>query len=374
MIPPRDIDLDGLAARIETLPGFAAVRVAAVRSGVPAYIVGGAVRDALIGVEPLDLDLVAAGDPIALAEALDGEIRTHERFCTATVATPEGPVNIAAARTESYAYPGALPDVHPAAGIDSDLARRDFTVNAIAVDLDELGVTIDPHGGVDDLAAGLLRVLHPASFADDPTRALRAARYSARLGLELEPQTLELLRKADLTTVSRDRVDVELRRLAAEADPRLAFELLSEWDLITLTPEAGERIDAVVALVATEPWAGAVDREELVLAAAGEPSPAALELAASESGRPSIAVAAAGGHDMVTLAIARIIGAAWLDGYVSEWSRVKLEISGSDLIAAGVPEGPALGRGLGEALRAKLDGETSGREDELRVALEAATG
>ncbi len=372
MSPPPDISLDNLAARIESLPGLAAVRAAAASSGVAAYLVGGAVRDVLIAAEPLDLDLIAIGDPIELAEALGGEAHGHERFGTVTVVSPHGRINIAAARTESYEAPGALPDVEPAGEIEADLARRDFTVNAIAVALDQPGVAIDPHGGVEDLRADMLRVLHSASFLDDPTRALRAARYAARLGLELESRPRELVEATDLSSVSKDRAEAELLRLAAESNPRLAFELLDEWGLIALEPRASERIDAAVELARIKPWTNTVRLDELVLVASREPSAPVLALAAGEPESPSAAVAAAAGFGPVDLALARVLGAAWLDRYISEWEGVQLEISGADLLAAGVSEGPAIGRGLEAALRAKLDGETSGRDDELRLALDAA--
>ncbi len=367
-----DISLDNLAARIESLPGVSDLRAAAASRGVRAWLVGGAVRDLLLGAEPLDLDLVVAGDPFELAEGLGGDVRSHQRFATATVLAPAGDINIAGARTESYAAPGALPDVEPTAEIESDLSRRDFTVNAIAVALDDPSAVIDPHGGVDDLRAEVLRVLHQGSFADDPTRAIRAARYSVRLRLELDPRTLDLVKATDLATVSEDRIEAELRRLALEPDPRAGFERLHDWGLIALGSEAGERIDAAVELARVEPWTQTVTRADLVRGAAREPSARVTELAASDPGRPSIAVAIAAGFDPVELALARILGATWLDRYVAEWGRVELEISGADLIAAGLSEGPALGRGLEAALRAKLDGRTAGREDELRLAIDAA--
>ena len=253
MAAQRDIDTAGLAARVQALPGVAAVRAAADGAGLDAYLVGGSVRDALLGHQRADLDVVTDGDHLALARALGDQIRVHDRFGTATVITPTGPVDVARARAETYPGPGALPEVRNA-GIAEDLARRDFTVNALALALDEPGMPIDPHGGIADLGAGVLRVLHPGSFVDDPTRALRAARYAARLGLEVEPETLESLRAADLDTVSADRVDAELRKLAAEQVPRSGFERLAEWGLVPLGNGAGELIDAVVALLDAEPW------------------------------------------------------------------------------------------------------------------------
>src|SRR5690606_25329122 len=118
----------------------------------------------------------------ALAARLGATTAEHERFGTAKVVLEGHEVDLAGARRETYPEPGALPVVEPADSIEQDLARRDFTINAMALSLDDPAEPIDPHGGAADLDAGLLRVLHPGSFADDPTRALRAARYAARFG------------------------------------------------------------------------------------------------------------------------------------------------------------------------------------------------
>jgi len=367
----REIHLDRLAERLLALPGFAAIRTAAERVGADAYLVGGAVRDALLGRSSTNLDLGVDGEQGPLVAALGAEALIHDRFETAVVDLPSGPVDVARARAESYAHPGALPDVRPAT-VTADLGRRDFTVNALAVSLSDPGSVLDPSGGVDDLRAGLLRVLHERSFIDDPTRALRAARYAARLGFEPEPRTLELLREADLGTVSRDRVAADLARLAAEVTPRAGFELLDSWGLIRLAPEAAELIDSVAELTGRPPWDGVAARPQAVLAAVRGPSPEVDRLARAAPSAPSAAVAAARGRTGVELALARAMGAAWLDDYVEDWREVRLAISGEDLLAAGVPEGPRIGIGLAAALRAKLDGEASGRDAELRVALGAA--
>jgi tRNA nucleotidyltransferase (CCA-adding enzyme) len=261
------------------------------------------------------------------------------------------------------------------ARLAEDLARRDFTDNAMAVPLLAGPELIDPHGGAPDLERGVLRVLHERSFVDDPTRSLRAARYAARYGFSVEPDTEHLLREADLDTVSRERVEAELRKLAAEPRAREGFDLLGEWGLVALEAGALELIDAVSELAESEPWRSAVRRDDAILAAAlGRGLESARELAASEPPRPSQAVAQARGHNAVSLALARGLGAEWLDRYVTKWRLVRLEIDGGDLLEAGIPEGPAIGRGLAAALRAKLDGEIAGREEELRVALAAARG
>jgi tRNA nucleotidyltransferase (CCA-adding enzyme) len=264
--------------------------------------------------------------------------------------------------------------VRPAA-IGEDLARRDFTVNAMAFPLSGARQLIDPHGGLDDLRAGLLRILHERSFVDDPTRALRAARYAARFGFELEPETGRLLRDADLSTVTEDRIDNELRRIAIEDDPAAALRLLVEWGVLpSLDPGAPDRVAEVTRLVSAEPWSGWVDRELAVMLAIVRPLPQIRELAAATPERPSEAARLAEPWDPAQLIVARALGAEWLDCYAGEWRHVDLEITGDDLLAEGIPEGPAVGRGLQAAQSGKLDGEISGRDEELRIALAAARG
>ena len=340
--------------------------------GKPVYLVGGAVRDLLLGRGRADIDLVVEGDAAALAARLGGEVVEHERFATAKVQLGGHEVDIATARAETYPRPGALPEVEPTAGIAADLARRDFTINAMAIPLRRDPELIDPHRGLEDLDAGLLRVLHSRSFEDDPTRALRAARYIARFDFELEPDTAELLSHADLGTVSTDRRDAELLRLAGEIEAVRGFGLLAEWGLIELGPERAELAGRVAGLLIESPWIEVAPRDRAVFAAATGQWGRAEELAAARPSRPSEAVALARGADRVELVLARARGAEWLDRYLSEWRDVRLEIDGGDLIAAGIPQGPAVGRGLAEALRRRLDGEIGGRDEELAVALEAA--
>jgi tRNA nucleotidyltransferase (CCA-adding enzyme) len=362
--------IDDLAAALRSAhPELGAVRDAAT---APVYLVGGSVRDLLLGRARADLDLVVEGDAAELAAALGAEVVEHERFATAKVGLDGHEVDIAAARAETYPHPGALPVVEPAAGIAADLGRRDFTINAMAIPLQGEPRLIDPRGGRNDLEAGLLRVLHERSFEDDPTRALRAARYAARFGFEPEPRTAALLRAADLAAVSAERREAELLRLAAEAHAARGFELLAEWGLVE--PRAGgvSLATAVAELLSLPPWREVAPRDRTVLAAALGPAGGELELAASRPARPSQGVELARGRSGAELALARGLGAAWLDRYLLEWRSVRLEIDGRDLIEAGVPQGPALGRGLAEALRRKLDGEIAGRDEELAAALAAA--
>jgi tRNA nucleotidyltransferase (CCA-adding enzyme) len=349
----------------------------------PVYLVGGAVRDLLLGRSPEEirnLDLAVEGDAIELARRLGGdEAREHERFGTATLRLGEREVDLARTRTEAYAAPGALPDVE-AASLVEDLGRRDFSVNAIAVSLAAPGELVDPLRGAGDLAAGALRVLHPRSFVDDPTRALRAARYAARLGFELEGETEAALRQADLATVSPERVEAELVRLLGESEWRRGFELLAGWGLAGQADL--ELMGAVRETLARPAWRDTAGETTATLVAgapaigAYAPSAGPLkqgrELAALEPGPPSELAAAAREAAPVALVLARALGAEWLDRYVEEWRDVRLGIDGEDLMTAGVPQGPAVGRGLAAALAAKLDGQVRDRDAELELALRAA--
>ncbi len=366
----RKIEPQRLAERLDALAGIERTRASS--AGLRAYLVGGAVRDLLLGRDRADLDIAVEGDPLELARRLGGELRTHARFLTATVKVDGTQIDLAATRAETYPRPGALP-VISRADLRSDLARRDFTVNAMAVALSPGSELVDPHGGLADLERGVLRTLHERSLIDDPTRALRAARYASRYGFELDTGTDAQVRAADLGTVSAERVDAELRKLARERGAARGFELLAAWGLIDLAPDGVKVAAAVDELLDAEPWAEVADRGEAVAAAAlGRGGDAARRLAEATPSRPSEGVSLARGLGGVELALGRALGGEWLDSYVSDWRSVRLEINGDDLLAAGVAEGPALGRGLATALRAKLDGEVSGPQEELRVALRAA--
>jgi tRNA nucleotidyltransferase (CCA-adding enzyme) len=372
---PKDLHED-LTPRVTAL-GLASLADAA--GATPVYLVGGAVRDLLLGDERSDVDVAVEGDAVELARRLGGDVREHERFGTAKVRLDGLEVDLAGTRAERYENPGALPEVRPAP-LGEDLARRDFTINAMAVPLAEPGELIDPHGGRGDLAAGTLRVLHSDSFRDDPTRALRAARYAARFGFELEDQTERRLREADLASVSADRVEAELERLASEDEWRRGFELLAGWGLIELGDV--ELIAAVRETLADPRWQGATPPAGAMLIAGGvsaggfssprDPLREARRLADAEPGPPSTLAAAARNAAPVALVLARALGAEWLDRFMDEWRQVRLEIDGEDLLEEGIPQGPAVGRGLAAALAAKLDGGAAGRDEELRVALAAA--
>ena len=398
-----------LYAQLRALPA-AGPLLRALGDATGVYLVGGAVRDLLLGGQPADLDLVVEGDASTVAARLGATVRAHDRFGTATVRVDGFTYDVAGARRERYRRPGALPDVCPAS-LAVDLTRRDFTVNAIAVALGTAapGELRAVPGALEDLDAGRLRVLHDASFRDDPTRLLRMVRYQSRLQFAIEPHTLALARdavaEAAIATVSAPRVGTELRILAREPDPLAAFACLRALALdraidprfgiadrvgaialraIALLPAGGRRDRLALALASGEIPArelGALltslafeagDRDAIVAAATGAQ---ALAGALARSQRPSEiadAVARAGGG-LELVALAGALGPAHAaEQWLAELRHVRLEIDGSALLAAGVRQGPAVGRGLRVALAAKLDGRASGREAELAVALAAA--
>ena len=399
-----------LRERIRRLPGMD--RLLPALDGLPpTYLVGGAVRDLLRGAAAVDLDLAVEGDAPyvarALAGRLGGSVREHERFGTATVRAPDLVFDLATTRTESYDEPGALPRVE-AATLAEDLRRRDFTVNAMAVALagDKLGHLHDPHGGVADLGAGLVRILHPGSFLDDPTRLLRAVRYETRLGFHMDEDTARAARVAAaedaLSTVSGSRVRDELMDLLAEYEAPAAVERMRDLGLDralhpALRPDPELVASASLGAVAIGSDPGLASLAALVAGAPDELDPwvAGLQLEARERDGVSQAARAAPGivaelrarermpselRDLLgdeppeALALALALGAPPepILRWATDLSDVRLEIGGADLLAEGVPEGPALGQALEETLRRKLDGLVDGRDDELRTALELA--
>jgi len=376
--------LDAIAARED-----GAVVLPVLREHPEAWLVGGVVRDALLGREPRELDVVVEGDPAALIAALGGSVEgEYERFGTATVRLDGGtPVDVVRARAEDYAAPGALPEVRPGT-LEQDLARRDVGVNAIALSAD--GELRAAPGGLEDLQAGRLRVLHVRSFVDDPTRLWRVARYAARLGFAVEEQTRALAASADPSTVSGHRLGDEVRLALREPEPLAAFAAAQRLNSRLLAPDfdpAPRRLTEALALLPPEGRAdlvtlaaccGTVDAATLVawlnelefpaperdVVAAGSRASTYAPLHAARS-NSEIARAARG----VPLEVVALAGGDNARRWLDELRHVALEIDGHDLLAAGIPEGPELGRRLQQALDAKLDDGVAGREAELAAAL-----
>ena len=379
-----------------------------VRDGPPAFIVGGTIRDLLLGRDPLDLDVVVDGPLTGIVQALGPPLRAHDQFETATVMLGDLRCDLARSRSETYPRPGALPQLRPAR-IEDDLLRRDFTVNAIALAIsgDRAGELLSAPRALDDLDAGRLRVLHRGSFRDDPTRLLRLVRYTSRLGFTVDPGTYALVSDAvsiaALQTVTAPRIGTELRLLAAEPDPVAALAALAPYGLdaaIELGFGLDGREPAASALALLD---GGGDAGALALAVASRGIDQAgraaffgrlgfdagrrdliAEIARTgpvlaprlRRARAASSIAAAIGRAPVeAVALAGALGAAdnarrWIE----QLRFVTLSIGGADLVAAGVPRGPAIGAGLRAALAAKLDGRVSDPDGELAVALRAARG
>lgn len=381
------------------------------------HLVGGAVRDLLRAERPRELDVLVEGPIEPLLRALGGDAVTHDRFGTASVSLGGARIDVARARRERYVHPGALPVVEPAS-VAEDLLRRDFTVNAIAVSLTDALMRSAPNAEA-DIARGVLRVLHDGSFRDDPTRLLRLARYAARLGFEVEERTGRLAEQAGATgalrTVSGARLGAELRLALIEPDPVAALGELSRLGLLSaLDPRLGLEEPVARRALAMLPGDG---RPDLLLLASLLPSTAVngerdpeqtalglldgLEFTAGDrdrairtarlapglaarmadaetpsqlreavQGAPLEAVALAGSSEGEQApGKARAAARRWLE----ELRHVHLAITGDDLLSAGVPAGPEIGRRLELALRRKLDGELADcRAAELGAAMEGS--
>ncbi len=397
-------------------------------------LVGGAVRDLLLGRTPRELDVVVAADAPSFARELAASlglgadadqgqgwgIALHERFGTALLWWPDGRVDIAGRRAESYPAPGTLPEVR-AGTAEEDLLRRDFSVNAIAVRLGgrRPGELHAAPFALEDLAGARLRVLHGRSFLDDPTRLLRLARYRSRLGFEVEGHTAELASEAlaarALETVSGARIGAELRLALGEPDPVAALAAAGELGVLSaLDPRL--LLDGPLARASLEmlPADGRADLLLLATVLLGmtedpgeDPEPAMLDLLdqlefvaserdravtaallapalverLQEARRPSQLRAVAHPATVEAVALAGALAekqalttaAAAARRWLSQVRHVRLQITGDDLLAAGIPAGPQIGRLLELALRQKLDGQLTGdRQAELAAAMEGS--
>jgi tRNA nucleotidyltransferase (CCA-adding enzyme) len=222
-----------LLEQVKDISGQAAKR------GQRAYFVGGVVRDLLLGYPNFDLDLVVEGDAVKLAqqvaETSQAKLLAHHRFGTAKLRYDNFTLDLATARRETYAKPGALPTVTPGT-LKDDLVRRDFSINAMAISLasNDYGELVDPYQGKSDLERHLIRILHPESFSDDATRILRAIRYEQRLCFELETQTAQILKRdiPMLDKISGDRIRHELEIIFKEKQPEFIINRLAELGVL----------------------------------------------------------------------------------------------------------------------------------------------
>jgi tRNA nucleotidyltransferase (CCA-adding enzyme) len=398
----------------------------AAQQGWATYLVGGVVRDLLLGRATKDLDLVVVGNApevaalVARSEA--GQLREHRAFGTASIEFEDGlRVDLATARRESYARPAALPRTI-ASGMVDDLLRRDFTINSLALDLSSscFGEIMDPGRGRADVRRGLIRVLHERSFLDDPTRIFRALRFANRLGFEIETSTAALMHSASASGVvdrlSAARVRRELRMIFDEPGWAGAAGALSDYDLWTaVEPSLGggrgsagrvERAESWAEWYAATEGAESVSRWVLALAALahggarderkrvvrrlrpgrqdatdlidapGRAREILRELRAARHPRPSRVFRICEGASVITCLVALSDTRAGavrhaICGYLRRFSSFEADISGDDLLREGVPAGPLVGIGLRAALEAKLDGRASDASRQLAVAIRA---
>ncbi len=217
------------------------IGILAKEQGYQAFAVGGCVRDWCLGIsENPDIDITSEGEGIALARAAQkffgGSLVEHTQFGTATLCMEKAPalqLDFASCRKEVYAKPAAYPKVSRGT-LDEDLARRDFTINAMALclDPDNFGVLVDPYEGLEDLKQAYLRVLHDQSFVDDPSRILRGIRFAVRFDLAWEPKTLKLINKAieseSLGLLNAGRLQKEFDLMDQEPDPSECFRVLDD--------------------------------------------------------------------------------------------------------------------------------------------------
>jgi tRNA nucleotidyltransferase (CCA-adding enzyme) len=339
---------------------------------LPTYVVGGCIRDWLLGrSEGGDIDLVCERDPRPLAERcallLDGRVESFGQFGTLRV-LGRLRVDFARSRREQYPKPAALPVVSPAP-LEEDLFRRDFTINAMAAPLAAgglLGDVVDPHGGLADLRAGRLRVLHERSFRDDPTRVFRAARFLCRFGFKpaagLVESAQEALAQGHAALLSRHRLAQELLCILEEDEILGPLKTLKKWGYLDLIhPRLRPRAAA----------SGATERLGALVLALGGEGEAFLRSLPVEHGvavkvREALAVFAARQAPRAELSpeAVRILRCAL--PRLPKAALKPLLVDGKDLRAAGLPPGKGYGRILEAAAAAQWAGDFSTRPQALR--------
>jgi tRNA nucleotidyltransferase (CCA-adding enzyme) len=411
----------------ERIPAPVMARIAAAseicrRTGAHAYLVGGFVRDLLLGRSNQDIDLVVEGDGPAFArelgQQLDARVAVHQAFLTAVIKGEGFTIDVATARSEFYRAPAALPEVQSSA-LRQDLFRRDFTINTLAIQLgpDDPYELVDFFGGQRDLKDGVLRVLHSLSFIDDPTRVLRAVRLEARLGFHISPETLHLIEVALAEGVfeqlSGSRLREELFLLMAHpvtavrglerleelgvlavVHPALSLgpglqrtlrEARAAWDWYRLEGIGEPPVHlGLLMLMALAAELSGPERRTLGkrlqlptqarerLQRYQELGHRARELMERSGTRPHEVrreLTRLGGEELLWLMATGIEPVrAWVRRDLTELRPLRLGISGRDLVAAGHPPGPAIGEALQATLEARLDGAI-GPEGELAYAL-----
>ena len=373
------------------------------------YVVGGVVRDLILGREPVDTDISVVGDAGAFSGALAGRLGaarpTESEFLTFKITlgnTSEGAtsIDVTTARAETYAEPAALPDVVPSS-IEDDLERRDFTVNSMGISLSDSdwGNLVDPVNGLGDIMRKRIRVLHDASFTDDPTRLFRAVRYAVRLDFSIDSTTKSLiddsLGKVDRLSGARLRNEFELML----GEPK-RVEILREAEDLGLLAAISPRLRiGSRSLEVMESGASTRFEDLLALSTFGLTQDEAEQVAKrfdgpemwtkTIRGNPELAdlVAVLDRSDIRRSEVAEILDSVPLQSirayiaagpplprrdrmteYIDKIRFERPEITGGDLIAAGIEEGPVIGQLIDIVRRARLDGQVKTKQEELDLA------
>ncbi len=398
---------------------YDAIAAQPMQSGMQVYLVGGAVRDWLLGSPSIDdLDFAVDGDAIALGRALcathGGELTEHAMFNTTRWLWRGESVDLAMTRSERYERPAALPAV-TAAPIEVDLYRRDFTVNAIALRLSD-SLLLDPFDGAADIGRHVLRGLHESSFVDDPTRLLRGARYASRLGFAVDAQTQPWIDAGvrHLRELSGERIKYDFELIFQDRRPADALAMLREWKVFAAlgipAPEAQQlqsRFEQVRAAFDEAAFpTGRLERDVgQLLAAAGwgaltynqgqlparrwmdriafeadlrdalvESGPLSTAASAMFSGPPSLQSALLQSFGGLALWLGSLFDTspakrAAMRNECREWRWVRPHTTGEDLKALGLPPGPRYKTLLDQLRAARLDGEVSTAEQEHALLL-----
>ncbi len=391
---------DLLAALAPTMrDALAEIALVASDTGARVFLVGGCVRDLLLGRPGLDLDLAVEGDALQVADALVArhglQARIHRRFGTAVLHGLFGlRVDLASTRRETYPQPAALPVVSPAS-IEKDLFRRDFTVNAMAVAV-PTGELLDPYGGRQDLERRLVRILHPQSFQDDPTRIFRSFRFEQRLDFELASDTEAAARAAwaegYVDRLSMERIRDELLHMLEERHPVKGFRRLRDFGMLALVHPAlrlTDEVEHALARAAEVPFhevrevhqvRGAALLSHLTHAQqtevlmryrmAGEVSRGSLFLPLLQAGRGTfgqvvLALRHVSTHHLVVARVRarhpRLCRA--LERFWHEGRAIRPLVRGRDLLAWGYPAGPAMKARLDLLLRLQVEGRFTTLEE-----------
>ncbi len=376
------------------------IAIIAKRNNIKAYVVGGAVRDTLLGRKDFGIDITIEGNGMEFAKILQKEfgglLRQHSKFGTASLIFNKRTIDIASCREEKYPGVAELPKVKMCT-FKEDLKRRDFTINTLAWDL-ETKELIDLFNGRKDLDAKLIRVLHPKSFVDDPTRIFRALRFAGKLGFRLEPVTkslaLDAIKKGFIEKLSPKRIRDQIILILKESDRQKILELMYQFGIFKhiglKLPEVelfrnidknlihnsrftihDSRIGFVYLLgiielknppkflTFTRRELQKIDHVHTILAHLSKLESAQKPSEVYDLLYPS------GNEELLFIASTYPKLKPKILKFLKVYKKVKLSISGKDLSQLGIKKGPLYKELLSTTLYAKLDGKVQGKKEEL---------